>query len=305
MTRQLLHGLFVESPFSLGDVTCSGPVDFTLLDGGGRAIGHDQPEGQLIQKTLYDGAPLYSTVERTDGSYLLRLHGAVDFTLTKDLTRVEAYVDPACPRELVELLATGNLLATRAMLQGELVLHASAVARGGRTLAFVAPSGVGKSTMSALCCLHAGSSFVTDDVLRLDLGGGDVRAWRGLHEARLRRDLADLAAGHPQTSRQTVDGRTAWRPDRSMLPQTTLAAIVLPQPDRDRTELELKRLTGGRAVLAIAAAPRILDWTRGLELALALAATSRLVERVPVYRALIPWGPPFRPDVARQLMDLV
>ena len=305
MNRQLLHGLFVASDLSLGDEVAPGGVDFTLVSRGQRRVNHEMPSGNVLQATRYNDQPLYSTAQQEDGSYLLRLHGAVDFQISEDLTLVEAYADPNCPRELLELLASGNLLATRAVLMGELVLHASAVALGSGSLAFVAPSGVGKSTMSTLCCLQGGASFVTDDVLRLDLRGPEVLAWRGLREARLRRDLADLATTAPRPTRQTVDGRTAWEPERSTQLQTSLRAIVLPEPDRSRPRLRLERVLGGQAVLALACAPRILDWRRGRELEMGLLAMSRLVERVPVYRARIPWGPPFSQETAQELVELV
>lgn len=61
--------------------------------------------------------------------------------------------------------------------RGVTVLHAGAVARGGRAVAFVGPSGIGKSTLCAELVAD-GWSFVADDGLAVDEDAAG--AWRCL-----------------------------------------------------------------------------------------------------------------------------
>lgn len=69
-------------------------------------------------------------------------------------------------------------LPLAAALQGLEVLHASAVGVGGRAVAFTAASGTGKSSLAAHL-IAAGATFLTDDVLAIEVGGGGVLAHPG------------------------------------------------------------------------------------------------------------------------------
>ncbi|HEY0641473.1 MAG TPA: hypothetical protein VGD67_27910, partial [Pseudonocardiaceae bacterium] len=76
--------------------------------------------------------------------------------------------------EVAALAADVNALAL-----GEvecLAVHAGAVARDGRVVAFPARSGAGKSTLTA-ACLRAGLDLVSDEALCLDWHTGAVRPY--------------------------------------------------------------------------------------------------------------------------------
>jgi hypothetical protein len=74
------------------------------------------------------------------------------------------------PGELI-LGFTSTLTGICLNLQGQVAIHANAVAIEGQALAFVGYSGAGKSTLSAFCTSH-GAVFVTDDVLVMNEQGG-------------------------------------------------------------------------------------------------------------------------------------
>jgi hypothetical protein len=308
VNRYVLHGLHLTCTIALPTARLEehdGPADVTLVVSGQQPIPLTAPPGEPVQGAAFRGRPLYSTARQADGSHLLRIHGCVDFHISSDADRISAVVDPDCPDELLSLLVAGNLIAVISLLRGELVLHASAVEQAGRSVAFVAHSGVGKSTLAALCCRHGGR-FVTDDVLRVDLSGGvAVAAHRGSAENRLRRGVDDLVGdARLVRRRKTVDGRTAWEPGRSLLDSTELAAVVLPQPVRDQSSLTLVELSPAQAVFALASTPRVLGWHGQEGQRRNLANVSQLVRQVPVFRATVPWGPPFPDHVARELMTL-
>lgn len=58
-----------------------------------------------------------------------------------------------------------------------LLVHAGAVARDGQATVFPGASGAGKSSMTA-ACLRRGFSYLSDEMIAVDLGAGLVRGWQ-------------------------------------------------------------------------------------------------------------------------------
>jgi hypothetical protein len=79
-------------------------------------------------------------------------------------------------------LLFAQVLPLAAMLQGLELFHASAVAVGGRAVAFVAPPGTGKSSVASHL-VAGGGCLITDDVLALELKRGGVWAHPGARMA--------------------------------------------------------------------------------------------------------------------------
>lgn len=304
--RYTLNGLTLECeiPLSHGRL---GPVDvqpdLVIRHGGQRPVPSTLAEGTLLQGVASPEALLYTTVRHDDGGVLLRLHRMVDFEITRDHRGVCVWSDPQCGPEMLGIFVAGHLLATLLALRGETVLHASAVEVEGAAVAFVADSGVGKSTLAALACAR-GARFVTDDVLRLhESEDGTMRCWPGATENRLRRDVADLSGGYEGTATKTsADGRTVWSPPVTRFDTCRLEAIVLPQPDRDHDELGLRPLAPGTAVVELSRRPRLLGWSDERIRAQTFLNLSGIARTVPVYAARVPWGPPFDEAVIDTLL---
>jgi hypothetical protein len=72
----------------------------------------------------------------------------------------------------------GRILPWAAVLRGREVFHAAAVSVGGRAIALVGSSGVGKSSLTARLVL-AGAGFLGDDVLAIDGDDAVPRAHPG------------------------------------------------------------------------------------------------------------------------------
>ena len=300
MTDHLLHGLVLRTDVAvpgLSEAPAGRPVDIEVTLVGLRHVPDDAiAEGDRLQAVTWCKHMQYSTVGRPDGSVLLRLHGCVDFEVDADLRGVTAWRDPRCDPELYTLLVAGNLLATVLTLRGETVLHASAVERDGRAVAFVAHSGMGKSTLAALACAR-GARFLTDDLLRFEhRPDGRVHCLPGGLENRLRRPPAEILGFAPDGAhRVSVDERSVWRPEATTRPSAELVAVVLPQLDRGCQELEIAPLGRAAALLRLTATPRLLGWTGRAGRAAAFANLGALVTAVPVLAARVPWGLPWTP----------
>jgi hypothetical protein len=306
--RYAIHGIVVDCDYPLDhDVIDAGhqPADMHIRHAGHRVVPAHVSPGRCLQQAATSTHRLYSTVVGDDGTILLRFHGLADFEITPDLRCVQAWTESECPQEMLAILTAGNLIATVLTLRGEAVLHASAVETGGIAIAFVADSGMGKSTLAALACAR-GARFLTDDVLRYSVSHGRATCWRGATRNRLRRRVSDLSPAYAAiVPRQSVDERMVWAPPRSDVAAAELRAVVLPIPARDRATLRISRIAARQAVFELLRRPRLQGWVDHLALARSLAATADLAGAVAVYRADIPWGPPFAPAVVDELLAAV
>ena len=280
------------------------PADWTVAEGPQARV-DDPPPGRLIGE-LTLGELQYWAAAQGEGErrWLLRHRETAETELDLDRRAIEIRLDPHAPEGFVPLLLAGSVLAHVLAAEGHSALHASAVESGGRAVAFIGPSGRGKSTLAALLC-SAGASLVSDDLLRCEVTGGGATCFRGSSRLRLRPQAAALAASLPGAAVETADGRTALVPRTPGMRRMPLAALVVPRPSREAEALAIRRLRGREAAAEILRSPRLLGWTdpelatRHLDLCRDLAGA------VPVLEATIPWGPPFAEGLADELLGRV
>jgi hypothetical protein len=318
-----LHGYRLVSDADLGDVAPrEQPGEAHLLSAGAvrisrgadRVVPADLPEGELVAELHDERRHTYYAFARRDGRLLLRFHGAVELDFDQGLTEGTAHVHPGFDPDVLGVLLPGTVMAARLILDGRLVLHASALRVGRSAVAFVGSPGMGKSTLAGLG-MAAGFPLLTDDVLRADLGDRGVRVWPGASEVRLREGAVSVAGLASGASRRTADGRLALGSptaagagaptvvaDAEGLP---LACCVIPFPRRDVTEVTVRRVRPFTAFRQLVCFPRITGWCEPSTSARQLDLLGRLCELVPVYEADVPWGPPFDLDVVPRLLELL
>ncbi|WP_413452157.1 hypothetical protein AA0Y32_12250 [Georgenia phoenicis] len=298
---QRLYGLTVAADFALHQDRAAPPgasPDLTVSDG--ELLDHNRgtPGGQVLLD--FGEAPdrWYTAVRRTDSSVLFRVHGVCDFVISPDLGDVRLHLVRGTDPGMRAIMTTGALLALQLYLRGNAVLHASAVERDGTAVAFLGHSGMGKSTLAALMCA-AGARVVSDDVVPVG-AGGEPRVPLGATELRLRPGAEAVAAGLAPGSyrrRTSADARTVVRLPSPETDQVPLGAVVIPRPNRE-DHLEMELLDPRSAVLAIMSFPRLMGWRDPAVLAQVLTHAASLARAVPVIVAHVPWGPPFRGDIA-------
>jgi hypothetical protein len=279
--------------------------DHWITWGNRRSVTADPPPGDIITRwclTETFGATLAQSVDH----YIYRIHGQCDFEITHSLRHVVVHFAPDRDEALVPLFIVSSLIAVLLALQGETTLHASAIAVEGRALAIAGDSGAGKSTLAALLCQRPGVKLVTDDVLRLLPMGEQVFCAPGAPDIRLRQSAAQLAEDCPEARTEvTADSRIALRPRNIAVTRVPLHAIVLPCPQHGPRPLRIARLTGSRAMVALARCPRVWPWTHQNNLRQQFNWFAEVARSIPVYEADLPWGPPFDPAIAEALTELV
>jgi hypothetical protein len=260
------------------------------------------PPGEIIA-SYGSGEDSWYTATSIDSGFLMRFRDCGEVVIAQDFTTAHVRRAPAERAKLLPILLAGTVSALLLTLRGKTVLHASAVAIDESALVFVGQSGRGKTTLAALMCLE-GAQLVTDDVLTIDVGP-PVTCLGGASELRLREAAAPLASTRPDAAtRTTADDRLALALQPAPLVSHRVAAIVIPAPSRDATEVEIRRLPPSTAVFWLLGFPRIHGWSRQDVLSRDFSVLSQLVNSVPVYDVTVPWGPPFDPEVARLLSAL-
>jgi len=146
------------------------------------------PEGGRVPDIWIRAAPLSmeevlsgpSGGDRVAGHYEGRLLVEV-----KEGRTITVHPQEPVSEEEIRAYVTSVLLAIALRQRGLHLLHASCVARGADAVAFIGESGWGKSTL-AEAFFQRGYSVLTDDILAIDMSGGEARVVPGPPYIRLR-----------------------------------------------------------------------------------------------------------------------
>jgi hypothetical protein len=308
VTVYAIHGLRIRADRPL-DATATvddgrdGDVDLDVHFGDVIDDDLEDPPGEILARLAYEDLPTY-TAARTGAGFVMRFHGFADVVFDDALSRATVHAHRSADADVVPLVVTGAVASFVLEMLGQCVLHASAVVNDGAAIAFAGPSGTGKTTVAALAGL-AGSELIADDVLRVDVSDGDgpVLCHTGASVLRLRVGVAELADRAPSGLRTTTaDGRVGLRLGRGEPAVHLLRAVVVPRIVPPSEELEVTRVAGADALMALATAPRVVGWV-GEEAHRQFAALAELARRVPVLTATVPWGPGEDVTVGKALLD--
>ena len=315
-----IHGLLVESdiPFnalavdgegrrweanSKSDSANGAIPDYRIIEGEARDCPLSPPPGRILGELREQGFGYWAAETRRDPPrWTLRYAGICDVTLDCAAHEITVHPAPEADRGLIPVFLEGSVLAHAATAEGLLVLHASAVEVEGRALAIVGHPGAGKSTLAALLCA-AGARLVADDALRVDATASGTVCFPGALGLRLRPAAAGVRAElRGAAAEETADGRTAVLPARAADAPLDLAGVLVPELSRGAARLDVRRLDAMEALRELLSYPRLIMWRAREPIAQLFDLTAGVATELPVYRARLPWGPPFEPRLAERLL---
>lgn len=306
----LAHGYHVlsdvELPLPPADVSDPTAPQLVLRRGAARPVPRHPETGEQLAFVMDRANGSYYAFTRSKTGVVLRFFGAVDIVADRTLTMLTTHSDPDFPDDITPVVAGGAVMAVRLVLDGHLVLHASAVSADCGAVAFVGASGMGKSTLAALMAAE-GLPVLTDDVLRVDFNESRTcLVWPGASELRLRPAAQSMAGSHAASEvRRTADGRIAVRQATVAPGPVPLACVVVPSPRRDLSRVDVERLAPADALKLLTGFPRVAGWQEPVTLLRQFAQLGELARSVPVLVLRMPWGPPFAPGAAREALDAV
>jgi hypothetical protein len=153
--------------------------------------------------------PLASAVQReSDGMWWWWMFGTVH--VSPGGRKVTVWPGPDADEGLLSQALLGSISNYVMCESGRPVLHASSVAREGRAVLFLGPSGRGKSTLAAAMMTH-GATVVADDVVRLLLEDHSVQVVPSIPQLRLWPKSLEQTLGLDPASYPVVAGSRAKR----------------------------------------------------------------------------------------------
>jgi hypothetical protein len=253
-------------------------------------------------------ASLTVTVSRTTDGLRIEYTDTGAYDVAADGRTITWYRPPDADETNARLDIVGTLLPFALHLTDRLVLHGSAVAFEAGAVAFLAPSGFGKSTL-AMSLTTAGARFLSDDALPVRIAGAGALAAPGVPSPRFREDsfarFSEVLPmdAVPSSGKLTMRGRLG--DDLVETRERPLAAVYVLRPVPPDGSVCVQRT----AVAPIAAT---MELVRNAKLAKLLWAAeserllhlvSEVARRVPVYTLEVPRDLDLLPQVVDQLLE--
>lgn len=277
------------------------PYDIEVQFSQGESVPTHPPAGGLLAKLDHGDKPLYTLTDTGDG-YILSFPQTCEFWISYNLRQVDVRLFPGVHPDTAGILLINSVPSCILTLKGKQILHASAVEMGGRALAFLGSSGMGKSTLAALLCAM-GAQLITDDLLRLQPNGKAFHCFPGTGEIRLRKGDQTLAEKFSETLREdSPDGHRITLKLYSSQSMPPLSAMVIPRPSPHCKALRLERLPPSRAIPYLMAYSKVQELQQREYIQRRLYSSAQIASTVPIFEAELPWGIPSLQEIAPSLI---
>jgi hypothetical protein len=221
-------------------------------------------------------------LERTPDRFRLSFDDTGTFDVARDGSSIAWLPAPNAKAAVVRADVLGRVLAVALHAAGDLCLHASAAAIGGRAVAFVEPRGYGKSTLT-MALVAAGARLVADDTLRLTVNRPHVAL--AVPSLRL---CADTAARFGVGAHSALPGdklvvRDAPVPTEHWLPIDAIYVLAPRAAAAGVPAVRRERLRSLEATLAVVRHGKIAALLGGVEAASVLPRASAVARAIPIF----------------------
>jgi hypothetical protein len=260
-----------------------------------RRFQHSRLDPRWYLRSRQPGGKTWLRYGKIADGYILSFPNLADFVVNSTGSRITCYnaVGGATIKTIRHLLID-QVLPLVVNLRGSEALHATAIATQRGVCAFTGPAGSGKSTLAASFVL-SGYPLVCDDCLALS-GDRAIVTLPGYPGLRLWDDSIRALGASSRNLKPVAHYTTKsrWQNSRrSDFCSTTrrLARIYLlarARPGKRSTRVLIQELNRAEALMGLVKAAYRLDITDSAMLTRQFQFLSRVAERVPVKRLIIP-----------------
>lgn len=221
---------------------------------------------------------------RTSEGYLVRFPGQADFRISLGSFAVDCTPVPEAAPSVPATLFANAIRPMVANHTGGINLHGSAVAIGDQAVAFIGPSGRGKTTLAGAFA-KAGYPFLTEDVIHIERTGGQFLLVPQAPYLRLHTDSAAFLLERDEETLCESDGKTVIEAGEHLafgVEALSLSAIFIlgPGESAEPTLRPISRLEGIGQLLRQSF---VLDVEDRNSLAAHFRRLSSLAKRIPCY----------------------
>jgi hypothetical protein len=199
------------------------------------------------------GGKLWLSFAKINENYLLRFNKLADFLINKHGRKIVCLSKPGIPKETIQHLLLDQVIPLVINLRGGEALHASAVLSPQGVIAFIGPTGSGKSTIAASLLL-ARYPHLSDDCLTLFEKAKDIYAIPAYPGLRLWEDSLAWLFGDNRNRKLVAHYTDKLRPVVENRPRTY---CTVPKPLRRLYSITpLYKAKGKNNILIEALTPR-------------------------------------------------
>lgn len=242
------------------------------------------PDSACFQRWNPDSADGLVLFYREPSGFLIRFPDTADFRIALD-GRIVEYASAPGSGERWRMLYQQQVRPVMDSLHGPPAYHGAVVAVGGRAIAFLGPSGQGKSTLTAAFA-RRGYPFLSDDCLRIEhVGDGQFRATPHAPWIRLWDDSLDALAPAGQAPFLAPGSPKPQLEAGHSLPHCTQAlplARVYVLGDGEADVAMLKPIAPAQAAMMWTRNAFVLDIKSPTVMALSFDAAARLAAALPM-----------------------
>ncbi len=258
------------------------------------------------------GVPTLS-LAKTCWGYLLRFPGLADFQILADSGSIGVWALPGITEETLRHLILDHVLPRLVAHQHRVVLHAGTVRIGNQAIAFVGPTGAGKSTLAA-SLYTAGYPLLSDDALVLDQSRDSVLACPTYSGLRLWPNAIDnlfvetpafeTMAQYSSKQRVSVDvdGSAGETVAHSWLPLAALF-VLEPQSEMATSSVSIAPIPQCQACMTLIANSFQLDVTDKQRAAAMFADAGMMVAELPTFSLSYPRDFARLPEVHAAILE--
>jgi hypothetical protein len=254
------------------------------------------------------GESLSVSVARTSDGLRVVYTDTGAFDVTRDGRTITWYRPSDADEGNARLDIVGTLLPFALHLTDRLVLHGSSVAFEGGAVAFLAPSGTGKSTL-AMGLTMAGARFLSDDAVPVRIAGDGAIAAPGVPSPRFREDsfarFSEMlpADAIPSSGKLSLSERLG--DDLVETRETPLSAVYVlcPVPAGDGAGAARTAMPPIAATMALVQNAKLAKLLWGEEAERLLHLVAEVSRRVPVWTLDVPRDLDLLPGVVERLLE--